>query len=134
MPTVLDNVGSSARDFCMLERNFLSHVKLALLLFVLTTSVLLSVRLPGPLAQGDSGSDVTKLSTPLGSIEAVATVLVILAGVGEYEMGFRDMRMMKSTMASTKPHLGVMILVSLVVFVTCIVLLAQGDQIGITQS
>jgi hypothetical protein len=27
MPTVLENSGSAARDYCMLERNVLAHLK-----------------------------------------------------------------------------------------------------------
>ena len=101
MPKVVENVGSAARDFCMLERNFLSHAKLALLLLVLTASVLLRVRLPGVTTEDDE-ENPTKYTIPLASVEAAAAVIVLIAGLGEYEMGFRDMRMMNGDMASTK--------------------------------
>src|SRR6266403_1074497 len=41
MPTLLENQGSTARDHCMLERNFLSHARLGLFLLLLSSSVLL---------------------------------------------------------------------------------------------
>ena len=45
MPTELDIRGSAVRDFQMLERNLLTHVRLAVLLSVLSSSLVLNVRL-----------------------------------------------------------------------------------------
>jgi len=87
MPSEVENTGSQARDFCMLERNFLSHVKLALLLAVLSWSILLKSRLvPGqPEKENDDG-------TPLSAVEYGASLACVIAGVWEYYKGYRDLR------------------------------------------
>jgi Domain of unknown function (DUF202) len=92
MPTLI-NHGSTARDHFMLERNFLSHVKLALLLVLLASSVLLRARLPGPdRPEGHETHPNFGLGIPLASIEVAAALILIGTGCWEYESGIRDMR------------------------------------------
>jgi hypothetical protein len=103
MPTLLENHGSTARDHCMLERNFLSHVKLALLLTLLASSVLLKARLPGPDRPKDHEEHPNYgLGIPLASIQVVAALVVIGAGYWEYESGMRDMHARRAFLLSNE--------------------------------
>jgi hypothetical protein len=103
MPTLIENHGSTARDHCMLERNFLSHVKLGLLLMLLASSVLLRARLPGPDRPQDHEDHPNYgLGIPLASIEVGAALVVIGAGCWEYESGIRDMRARRAFLVSTE--------------------------------
>ncbi len=94
----VENVGSQARDFCMLERNLLSHIKLALLLAVLSWSVLLRARLvpEQPKQKGDSGG------IPLSSVELGAALACIAAGSWEYYQGYWDLRKATPFLRATK--------------------------------
>jgi hypothetical protein len=102
MPTLIENHGSTARDYCMLERNFLSHVKLGLLLMLLASSVLLGARLPGPDLPKDHENPNHGFGIPLASIEFAAALIVIGAGCCEYESGIRDMRARRAFLLSTE--------------------------------
>ena len=76
----------------MLERNFLSHARLGLVLMLLTSSVLLKARLPGPDRPKDHEDHPNHgLGIPLASIQVAAALIVIGAGCWEYESGIRDM-------------------------------------------
>ncbi|KAG7088375.1 hypothetical protein E1B28_012377 [Marasmius oreades] len=120
---VVENAGSNARDFCMLERNLLSHVKLTLLLFLVSCSLLLQARLvPDP--EGDPvGSSMIGL--PLASIQIIAAVLALVGGVWEYHNGFKDVIGMRAFLVKRKPHLVVLAFVVVVVVATCIILLVE---------
>jgi hypothetical protein len=101
---MLDIIGSNPRDFCMLERNFLSHVKLALLFVLFGAAVLLQVRLPLK-SSGPDDQDTSKthsITYILAAIAAAAAIFVILAGYGEYELSFRDIRELRPSFKSTK--------------------------------
>ncbi|KAI0064025.1 hypothetical protein BV25DRAFT_1823525 [Artomyces pyxidatus] len=112
----------------MLERNFLAHVRLGVLLMLLSCSVLLKVRLPGPDIPGHAPHNGS--NTALASVEIVSAIVVICAGLWEYESGLRDMRDMRAFLAFSIPHLAIMAMVSAVVFATCVVLLASSSEIG----
>ncbi|KAJ6591593.1 hypothetical protein DFH09DRAFT_1137466 [Mycena vulgaris] len=120
---MVENAGSAARDFCMLERNLLSHLKLALLLSLLSSSVLLRARLvpednPTPMS-GTTGIVVA-------SLQFTAALAAIVAGVWEYHCGLRGIRDMHAfLLAAVKPHFAIMSLVAAVVFLTCIIVLAE---------
>lgn len=94
----VDNVGSQARDFCMLERNLLSHIKLALLLALLSWSVLLRARLvpEQPEDEGDSGG------IPLSAVEFGAALTCVAAGSWEYYQGYWDLRTSTPFLRATK--------------------------------
>lgn len=98
MPTLIENNGSTARDYCMFERNFLSHAKLALLLTLISSSVLLHARLDSPTNPEEHGHD--KLGIPLASLEIIAAFAVIGSGLWEYESGIRDMRIRRAFLHS----------------------------------
>ena len=85
-PLVLDNTGSTARDFVMLERNMLSHLKLALLLSVLSTSILLQSRL---VPDDSPGAEPARFGVPIASLLFAGTLLAIVAGTWEYYHGFK---------------------------------------------
>ncbi|KAJ7224280.1 hypothetical protein GGX14DRAFT_424938 [Mycena pura] len=119
---MVENRGSTARDFCMLERNLLSHTKLALLLSLLSSSVLLRARLvpeddPNPMS-GTTG-------TVVASLQFAAALAAIVAGVWEYYCGYWDIRNMHAFLVAVKPHLAIISVVAAVVFLTCIIVLSE---------
>lgn len=126
----------------MLERNLLSHLRLAILLMLLASSVLLNAKLPSSSdPSGDTPS--SHASTPLASIQVAAAITAIGSGIWEYRRGYQDMKDMKGFLLASKlvlhdnfvsranffqrSHLYVMTGVALVVFATCIVLIADQN-------
>ncbi|KAG2132791.1 hypothetical protein DEU56DRAFT_440701 [Suillus clintonianus] len=91
MPTPLLVVGSTVRDFCMLERNFLSHIKLVLLLSLMFASALLGIRLPGPPGTGQSGDSLGSFGLPIAILQFIAAMLTIAAAFWEYHTGLDDL-------------------------------------------
>ncbi|KAF7370614.1 hypothetical protein MSAN_00694400 [Mycena sanguinolenta] len=84
-PDLVANTGSTARDFCMLERNLLSHLKLALVLSLLSSSVLLRARLVPDNTSTDS-SPTTGIV--VASLQFIAALAAIGAGAWEYYCGY----------------------------------------------
>ncbi|KII85869.1 hypothetical protein PLICRDRAFT_115337 [Plicaturopsis crispa FD-325 SS-3] len=124
MARVVENVGSTARDFCMLERNLLSHLKLALLMSLLSSSFLLRASLStGP---SNDPEPPSRFATPMAVMQVVASICVIAVGMWEYQSGYHDLQQSRAFLKSTKPHLAVISVVTAVVFTTCIILL--GDE------
>ncbi|OAX43981.1 hypothetical protein K503DRAFT_730503 [Rhizopogon vinicolor AM-OR11-026] len=103
MPTPTLIVGSTVRDFCMLERNFLSHIKLVLLLCVLSSSALLGIRLPGPSGTENSDS-LGSAGLPIGTLQFIAALLTVAAAVWEYHTGLDDLMKVKAFLTSTRTH------------------------------
>lgn len=101
MPTPTLVVGSTVRDFCMLERNFLSHIKLVLLLCILSSSVLLGIRLPGPPGTDQSDS-LGSAGLPIGALQFIAAVLTIAAALWEYHTGLDDLMEARAFLTSTR--------------------------------
>ncbi|KAJ7155399.1 hypothetical protein C8R43DRAFT_999639 [Mycena crocata] len=123
-PQMVENTGSAARDFCMLERNLLSHLKLALLLSLLSSSVLLRARLvpeDDPNPKEMSGTTGIIVAT----LQFTAALAAIAAGVWEYYCGYWDIRNMHAFLVAVKPHLAIISLVAAVVFLTCIIVLTE---------
>lgn len=88
----------------MLERNILSHLKLALLLSLLSSAILLHARLPTP-SDSESGEEPlsgSKTGLPMATLEMVAALAVIAAGVWEYWYGERDLRNMRAFLVANK--------------------------------
>ena len=103
MPTLLENQGSTARDHCMLERNFLSHARLGLFLMLLSSSVLLKARLPGPDRPKDHEEHPNYgLGVPLATIQVIAALIVIGGGCWSYESGIRDMHARRAFLLSSE--------------------------------
>ncbi|KIK08884.1 hypothetical protein K443DRAFT_655500 [Laccaria amethystina LaAM-08-1] len=95
---LIENTGSTARDFCFLERNILSHLKIALLLSLLSSSLLLRARLvPEKEPHSESGGGV-----PLAIIEFITAIACIVAGAFEYYSGYWDLRYARAFMAAAK--------------------------------
>ncbi|KAF5361916.1 hypothetical protein D9756_002278 [Leucocoprinus leucothites] len=117
-PNEVENAGSQARDFCMLERNFLSHVKLMLLLAILSWSVLLHARLVPEQPEETSNNG----GIPLSAVEYGAALVCAGAGCWEYYEGYRDLRKLTPFLRGTNLHLTIMSVLSVVVFGTCIAL------------
>lgn len=114
----------------MLERNILSHFKLGLLLSLLSSSVLLHARLPAPSdAPSSQSSGRTKAGLPMATLQMVAALAAIAAGSWEYWSGNKDLRNMRAFLVAAKPHTAILTVVAGVVFTTCIILLADENQL-----
>jgi len=127
MPGTIENVGSTARDFCMLERNVLSHLKLALLLSLLSSSVLLKARLPDP--QEGSSQNSSKSGVLMATLQMVASLAAIGGAYYEYTSNMRIMRNMRAFLVATNPHFALVGVVAGVVFTTSIILLADENEL-----
>lgn len=121
--TEVQNEGSAARDFCMLERNLLSHLKLALLLSLLSSSFLLRTRL-FPNFPNIEGFDYEDLGLPLSIVLYAGGILTIIGGIWEFYKGHEDFRAERAFLRAPKGHLGLLTAVSVIVFGTCVMLLA----------
>ena len=93
---LVENSGSAARDYCMLERNILSHLKLGLLLSLLSSSLLLDARLVPQIGHQASRS------LPLASVEFTAAMLCIAAGAWEYYNGYHDLKHTRAFLVAVK--------------------------------
>ncbi|CCL98602.1 uncharacterized protein FIBRA_00604 [Fibroporia radiculosa] len=123
MPAFVENSGSTSRDYLMLERNLLSHVKLAMLLSLLSSSVILKARLSND--PDATVGDPTQIQVPIASIEFGAALCAIGAGVFQYYSYSKDIRDMRGFLVSSKTHFAIMVVVAATVFTTCVVLLAE---------
>jgi len=102
MALSLEVVGSTVRDFCMLERNFLSHLKLVLLLMLLSSSALLGTRLSGPSSDaGDQGA-LGKASQPVAILQFLAALATVAAAIWEYHSGVKDLLRVRAFFAVTR--------------------------------
>jgi len=99
MPLLNEIAGSSVRDFCMLERNYLSHFKLILLLLLLSCSTLLDTRLPAP---GDKPGSKERPNFPISILQFIAAVLTMAAAVWEYHRGVDDLLKVRAFLVGTK--------------------------------
>lgn len=102
MPFELDNKISEGRDFAMLERNLLSHLRLAVLLTLLSASLLLHARLPTPSEPGSSETPSSKTGLAVAVIEVVAAVAALGAGVWEYWQGCADLMAKRGFLRATQ--------------------------------
>jgi len=98
---LVENTASNARDFCMLERNFLSHTRLALLFMLLFSSVLLHARLLDPNST-EHGITDSLSGYPLASVQFVASLVAIAGGLWEYNNGYKDLMDMRAFLVGTK--------------------------------
>lgn len=101
MPTPTLIVGSTVRDFCMLERNFLAHIKLVLLFSILSSSVLLGIRLPGP-PDTEQSDSLGSAALPIGVLQFIAAVLTVAAALWEYHTGLDDLIEVRAFLTSTR--------------------------------
>ncbi|KAG2136187.1 hypothetical protein BD769DRAFT_1439536 [Suillus cothurnatus] len=109
MRTPLLVVGSTVRDFCMLERNFLSHIKLILLLLLIESESL--------------GS----FSLPLAILQFIAALLTIAAAFWEYHTGLDDLMKLRAFFVVHKIHHIIMAAVTFIIVTTCIIYVAKSS-------
>ncbi len=84
----------------MLERNLLSHIRLACVLLLLSSSLLLKARIPAP--ENDTPTPRHNGRTSLASLQFVGSLVAIGAGAWEYRRGYKDMQDMKGFLMATK--------------------------------
>lgn len=77
----------------------LAHIKLALLLSVLSSSLILQARL---VPTADAGDYVQEYGMPLAIIQFIAALLAIAAGVWEFHVGCRDLMRMRAFLVAPK--------------------------------
>ncbi|KAI0820308.1 hypothetical protein BC628DRAFT_1413221 [Trametes gibbosa] len=124
MPKEQEIVGSAGRDFAMLERNLLSHLRLAVLLSLLSASLLLHARLPTPSDPGSAQTPPSTTGLVIAIIEVIAAVAAIAAGTWEYWQGYADMCAQRGFLRASQTHLAVLSIVGIVVFATCLMLIS----------
>ncbi|KAG8798408.1 hypothetical protein FRB91_008115 [Serendipita sp. 411] len=123
-PVLVDNVGSEARDFCAIERTYLSHMRLGVLLSLLSASLLLNARLPDP--KGHSAqATVPGYSIPLASLYFVASLCGLAAGIHNYERLWKGLKDGAAFVQSSRKHTAVMSSISLLIMATIITLLVK---------
>ncbi|KZO95267.1 hypothetical protein CALVIDRAFT_555932 [Calocera viscosa TUFC12733] len=89
---LVPNTGSAARDFCALERTWLSNVRLCFLFILISVALMLRTRLPTPdtSPEQDEGQRLPMVeSMTLGALYFVLTLALIAGGWWSY----RDVRM-----------------------------------------
>ncbi|KAF8682856.1 hypothetical protein RHS04_02782 [Rhizoctonia solani] len=122
------NTGSTARDYCTIERTLLSFSRLGLVLFVLSASLLLKARLPGPEDNNDETGGEAAL--PLASVFVVASILAIISGWMGYESDLRGLREERAFVGGYKFTEIVVVLVAMLLFATCLLLLKADYQVS----
>ncbi|KAG8684330.1 hypothetical protein FRC09_015458 [Ceratobasidium sp. 395] len=121
------NVGSTARDHCTTERTLLAYTRLGLILFILSSSLLLKARIPTP--DDDGRDDPDNLVTfPLGIVYSMAAIIVLLAGWMGYESDLKGLLSERAFVGGFHLSEAVVIGVALLLFATCILLLREGYQ------
>ncbi|PIL24879.1 hypothetical protein GSI_12766 [Ganoderma sinense ZZ0214-1] len=108
----------------MLERNLMSHLRLALILSLSFASLLLQARLPTPSDPGSAQTPRSRIGLAISWIELIAAVLAITAGFWEYWQGYIDMKTQRGFLRASQAHLAVLSLVGVLVFVTCLMLIS----------
>ncbi|KZT37000.1 hypothetical protein SISSUDRAFT_988406 [Sistotremastrum suecicum HHB10207 ss-3] len=116
----VENVGSTTRDFLALERNWLTHIRLVVLLSLLSSSILLRSRLS---LSPNAPRDLPHSALPVGSLYFAGAVAVSIASIVQYRSRFRDFFSFKGFLRPSLAHTIVVTMVALLVFVTCVLLL-----------
>ncbi|CEL52417.1 hypothetical protein RSOLAG1IB_00958 [Rhizoctonia solani AG-1 IB] len=124
--SLVANTGSTARDYCTIERTLLSFTRLGLVLFVLSASLLLKARLPGP-EDDETGGDA---ALPLGTIYVAASLLAIISGWMGYESDLKGLREERAFVGGYKFTEIVVVLVAMLLFATCLLLLKADYEVS----
>ncbi|KIO10820.1 hypothetical protein M404DRAFT_13558 [Pisolithus tinctorius Marx 270] len=128
MPMYAEIAGSTVRDFCMLERNYLSYFKLVLLLLLLLCSSLLGTRLPAPSESDGGHASMGGVRLPIAILLYIAALLTVAAAVWEYHTGVKCLLKVRAFLVGTRIHLSLMSVVSVIAATTCIVYLASENR------
>lgn len=126
-PPLYENTGSTARDYLMLERNLLTHLKLALLLSIVAASVILKAKLVPSTEDASQTEGERPQWLALASFEFAAALFTIGAALWQYYDASDDMRTARPFMESSRVHTAIMTGVVVVIFTTCIVYLAVDN-------
>lgn len=73
-----------------IERTYLSHIRLGLLLSLLSAAILLNARLPDPITESSEGSH--PYTVTLGSLYFIASILGLTAGLFNYERLWKGLK------------------------------------------
>ncbi|CAE6478371.1 unnamed protein product [Rhizoctonia solani] len=126
--SLVPNTGSAARDYCTIERTLLAFTRLGLVLFVLSASLLLKARLPGP---EDENSDTGgPAAFPLGTIFTITSILAIISGWMGYESDLKGLREERAFVGGYKFTEIMVVLVALLLFATCLLLLKADYKVS----
>ncbi|CAE6435821.1 unnamed protein product [Rhizoctonia solani] len=122
------NTGSTARDYCTIERTLLSFSRLGLVLFVLSASLLLKARLPGP--ENDDTETGGAAALPLGTIYILASVLAIISGWMGYESDLKGLREERAFVGGYKFTEIFVVFIAMLLFATCLLLLKADYEVS----
>ncbi|CAE6503524.1 unnamed protein product [Rhizoctonia solani] len=122
------NTGSAARDYCTIERTLLSFARLGLVLFVLSASLLLKARLPGPEDENTEAGGPAAL--PLGTIFMGTSLLAIISGWMGYESDLKGLLNERAFVGGYKFTEIVVVLVAMLLFATCLLLLKADYKVS----
>jgi len=126
----VDNMASEARDFCTIERTYLSHLRLGLVLGLLSASILLNARLPASHDDEDPASGRSQLrGLGFGSVYLAAAVAVFFGGLLNYDKLWSDMKSGRALVQSPRFYTVVLTLISALILATVIVLLAHENVV-----
>ncbi|RDX50963.1 hypothetical protein K466DRAFT_492198 [Polyporus arcularius HHB13444] len=125
MPVLQEIRVSEGRDYAMLERNLLSHLRLAVLLSLLSASLLLNARLPTPSEPGSAHTPQSTMGLSIAVIEVGAAVITVAAGVWEYWQGYADMKAQRGFLRASQTHLAILSILGIVVFAICLMLISK---------
>ncbi|KDQ12327.1 hypothetical protein BOTBODRAFT_34614 [Botryobasidium botryosum FD-172 SS1] len=125
----VENKGSTARDYCAIERTLLTYLRLGLLLSLLSSSLLLHARIPNPEGETEVHSD-RKLGVPFGSVYFVAAIAALLVGWWKYEDSSRGLREGRGFIEGSQSTIieTVIALIVMLVIGTCFYLLINPSS------
>ncbi|PVF98899.1 hypothetical protein CPB86DRAFT_784345 [Serendipita vermifera] len=122
----VDNVGSEARDFCAIERTYLSHIRLGMLLSLLSAALMLNARLPTPGQDPSHHQDAPLYTIPLASAYLAASICGLSVACYNYERLWKGLKDGAAFVQSSRIHTAAMSLISLLIIGTIITLLARA--------
>ncbi|KAF8311555.1 hypothetical protein DL93DRAFT_1387937 [Clavulina sp. PMI_390] len=117
IPRKIKNVGSTARDACAIERNFLSYLRLGILLSLLSSSLLLNARI-----SNTTSTEPVQAQLPLGTLFFVASLLATFSGWWAYRLALKEFLKQKAFL-DFEIHEIALGFVALLVSGTCLYLL-----------
>ena len=86
----------------MLERNLLSHLKLGVLLSLLSASIFLRTRLISEPGETDPIPDHTQAAPLLATVQSVAALAALVAGYWQYHSHYRDLYYSRAFLVNNK--------------------------------
>ncbi|KAM0788512.1 hypothetical protein ACM66B_001642 [Microbotryomycetes sp. NB124-2] len=118
------NIGSTCRDYCARERNFLSWARLSIILAVISAAMLLRFQLG---QQTNVPGYQIASEVPLGILFFVASFNCMMTGVIGHFTYDRQMRRRAGFVQSGRPTQIILWSVGLLTMATCILLLSSSN-------